>query len=94
MSRTEHNFWLDVTIFVALLITTITGFLLWLVIPHELDNNFLRFARNAWGLSMSLRGQWVSPGSSSTLSGTGFDSRLCVDAVLAGCRKRCAPIVL
>jgi hypothetical protein len=48
MSRTEQNFWLDVTIFVALLITTITGFILWLVIPHKLDIVFLGFSRSAW----------------------------------------------
>jgi hypothetical protein len=41
MSKTEHNFWLDVIIFVALLITTITGFILWIVIPHKLDIVFL-----------------------------------------------------
>jgi len=48
MSRTEQNFWLDVTIFVALLITTITGIFLWLVIPHKLDIHFLGFSRSAW----------------------------------------------
>jgi hypothetical protein len=48
MSKTEHNYWLDLTIFVALLITTITGFLLWLVIPHKLDIVFLGFSRTAW----------------------------------------------
>ena len=48
MSRTEHNFWLDVTIFVALLITTITGFILWLVIPHKLDIVFLGISRSMW----------------------------------------------
>jgi hypothetical protein len=48
MNRTEHNFWLDVTIFVALLITTITGFILWLVIPHKLDIVFLGFFRSVW----------------------------------------------
>jgi hypothetical protein len=48
MSRTEQNFWLDVTIFVALLITTITGSFLWLVIPHRLDIVFLSFSRGVW----------------------------------------------
>jgi hypothetical protein len=47
-NKTKHNFWLDVTIFVSLLITTITGFLLWLVIPHQLGIVFLRFSRSAW----------------------------------------------
>ena len=48
MNKTEHNFWLDVTIFAALLITTITGFILWLVIPYKLDIIFLGFSRNVW----------------------------------------------
>jgi len=48
MSRTEHNFWLDVTIFVALLITTISGVILWLVIPYKLDIIFLGFSPNVW----------------------------------------------
>jgi hypothetical protein len=33
---------------VSLLITTITGFLLWVVIPHQLGIVFLRFSRSAW----------------------------------------------
>jgi hypothetical protein len=48
MSRTEQNFWLDVTIFVTLLIATITGFILWLIIPHKLDIVFLGFSRSVW----------------------------------------------
>jgi hypothetical protein len=48
MSRTEQNFWLDVTIFVAFVMTTITGILLWLVIPHSLDIIFLWFSRAIW----------------------------------------------
>ncbi len=48
MSRTERNFWLDMTIFVSLLMTTITGFILWLLIPHKLDIVFLGFARSVW----------------------------------------------
>ena len=47
-NKTKHNFWLDVIIFVSLLITTSTGFLLWLVIPHQLNIAFLGFARSAW----------------------------------------------
>lgn len=47
-NKTKHNFWLDVTIFVALLITTITGFILWLVIPHRLDIAFPGFSRSVW----------------------------------------------
>jgi hypothetical protein len=48
MNTTKRNFWLDVTIFGALLITITTGFLLWLVIPHKLDIVFLAFSRNVW----------------------------------------------
>lgn len=48
MSKTKHNFRLDVTIFATLLITTITGFVLWLVIPHKLDIAFLGFSRSVW----------------------------------------------
>jgi hypothetical protein len=48
MSKTERNFWLDGSIFVALLITTLTGFILWLVIPHKLDTIFLGFSRSVW----------------------------------------------
>ena len=36
------------TIFVALLITTIIGFILWLVIPHKLDVVFLGLSRGMW----------------------------------------------
>ncbi len=48
MSRTEQNFWLDLTIFVAFLMTTITGFMLWFVIPHKLDIVLLGFFRSVW----------------------------------------------
>ena len=48
MNKSEHNFWLDVTILVALLMTDITGFLLWLTIPHILDSVFLGFSRSVW----------------------------------------------
>jgi len=47
-NKTKHNFWLDVIIFVSLLITTSTGFLLWLVIPHQLNVAFLGFASSVW----------------------------------------------
>ena len=48
MSRIEHNFWLDVTILAVLMITSLTGFILWLVIPHKLEAVFLGFPRSAW----------------------------------------------
>ena len=48
MKKTKRNFWLDVTIFIALLVTTMTGFLLWRAIPHQLATVFLGFSRSAW----------------------------------------------
>jgi hypothetical protein len=48
MNKTEHNFRLDVTIFVSLLITTITGLFLWLVIPHKMGFVFSGVSRTAW----------------------------------------------
>jgi hypothetical protein len=48
MNRTERNFWLDVMIFVALLITTVTGFHLWLVIPYQLDLVLAGLSCRAW----------------------------------------------
>ena len=48
MKTTKRNFWLDVTIFMALLITVITGFLLWLAIPHQLESVFLGYSRRDW----------------------------------------------
>jgi Domain of unknown function (DUF4405) len=48
MSSAEQNYVLDATIFVALLITTITGLILWLVIPRIFDVVFLGFSRNVW----------------------------------------------
>jgi hypothetical protein len=51
MNTTERNFWLDGIIFVACLITIITGFVLWLVIPHKLDIVFLGFSRSVWAVA-------------------------------------------
>jgi len=48
MRKTEQNFWLDVAIFATLLITILTGVLLWLVIPHKLGIIFLGFSRSTW----------------------------------------------
>jgi hypothetical protein len=47
-NKTKYNFWLDVTIFVALLITATIGFILWLVIPNKPDIVFLGFSRSEW----------------------------------------------
>jgi hypothetical protein len=48
MNKTEHNFRLDVAIFISLTITTVTGLLLWLVIPHKMDVLFSGISRSAW----------------------------------------------
>lgn len=48
MSKTEQNYWLDAIIFAALLITILTGFILWLVIHHKVVILFLGFSRGVW----------------------------------------------
>jgi hypothetical protein len=48
MNKTEHNFWLDVIISASFLLTGISGLLLWLVIPHQLDMVFPGFSRSVW----------------------------------------------
>ncbi|NTW45175.1 MAG: DUF4405 domain-containing protein [Anaerolineaceae bacterium] len=48
MNKTKNNFWLDVTIYIVFLITILTGFFLWLVIPHQLDIAFLGVSRSVW----------------------------------------------
>jgi hypothetical protein len=48
MNKTKHNFWLDVTIFVAFLITGTTGLLLWRVISRQAGIAFLGFPRSIW----------------------------------------------
>jgi hypothetical protein len=49
--KTRFNFWLDVTILIAFLITAITGLLLWLVLPHGPGSHsfiFLGLTRGTW----------------------------------------------
>jgi hypothetical protein len=49
--KTKFNFWLDVTIFTAFLVTAITGLLLWLVIPSGRGSQaftFLGLTRHTW----------------------------------------------
>lgn len=49
--KTRFNFWLDITILIALLITAITGLLLWLVLPHGPGSQsfiFLGLTRGTW----------------------------------------------
>ena len=48
LNKTKLNFWLDVFMFVVMLIATITGLLLWLVIPHKFDIIFLGLSRAEW----------------------------------------------
>ena len=48
MKKTKYNFWLDVTIYIVFLLTILTGFILWLVIPHKLDIVFLGISRSLW----------------------------------------------
>jgi len=48
MKRTQRNFWLDVNLFVTCLATVSTGFLLWLLIPHQSAAVFLGFDRHFW----------------------------------------------
>jgi len=48
MNKTKYNFWLDVIIYVVFLITILTGFFLWLIIPHKLEVVFLGISRSVW----------------------------------------------
>ena len=62
--NTKFNFWFDVTIFVAFIITALTGLLLWLVLPSGPGSSwviFLGLTRQEWvnlhnwvGLTMLL----------------------------------------
>jgi len=50
-NKTKYNFWLDATIFIAFLITAITGLLLWMVLPHEQGSqalSLLGLSRRTW----------------------------------------------
>jgi hypothetical protein len=48
MNRARYNFWLDMINLMAFLITTITGFSLWLVFPHKINTISLGFPRIVW----------------------------------------------
>ena len=48
MNKTKRNFWLDEAILIAFLITAITGFVLWRVIPHESGIAILGLSRSVW----------------------------------------------
>ncbi len=49
--KTRFNFWFDITILIAFLITAISGLLLWLVLPHGRGSQsfiFLGLTRHTW----------------------------------------------
>jgi len=49
--KTRFNFWLDITILTAFLVTAISGLLLWLVLPHGPGTKFVIFiglTRQTW----------------------------------------------
>ena len=48
MSKNERNFWLDGTLFLAYLITAVSGVLLWLVIPRGSTSLFAGIGRAEW----------------------------------------------
>jgi hypothetical protein len=48
MNQTEHNFWLDVSLFVAFVSTALTGIILWLVIPHQAAAAYRGLDRHLW----------------------------------------------
>jgi hypothetical protein len=48
MKQTERNFRLDISLFITFLSTVLTGFILWLIIPHQSDAVFLGFNRPFW----------------------------------------------
>ncbi len=47
-NKTTSNFWLDVTIFLAFVLSVTTGVLLWWGIPHQPGIDFLGFPRALW----------------------------------------------
>jgi hypothetical protein len=48
MSKNERNFWLDWIMLIAYLLTIVSGFLLWLVIPHSDNSVFAGIDRTVW----------------------------------------------
>jgi hypothetical protein len=48
VNQTKRNLWLDISIFVAFLLTAFTGISLWLLIPHPSVDSFLGFSRHFW----------------------------------------------
>jgi len=48
MGKTERNFWLDWMMFLVFSITVVSGFLLWLVMPHSDNSAFAGIDRSMW----------------------------------------------
>jgi len=48
MKQTARNFWLDTCLFVFLLSSVFTGFVLWFFIPHQAAALFLGYNRPFW----------------------------------------------
>jgi len=48
MKQTEQNFWLDLSLFVTLLLTVFTGLILWLVVPFKSAGSFLGLDHHLW----------------------------------------------
>jgi len=61
MKQNERNFWLDSSLFIIFLSTIFTGFLLWILIPHQtavvilgLNRDFWRSAHICSGLAIAV----------------------------------------
>ncbi|MCJ7622570.1 MAG: DUF4405 domain-containing protein [Anaerolineaceae bacterium] len=54
MSNTERNFWLDWMMSIVYSVTVVSGFLLWLVIPHSANSVFAGIDRGMW-LALHIR---------------------------------------
>ena len=48
MKQNERNFWLDCSLLVTFVSTLITGVIIWLLIPHQTDLDFLGISRHSW----------------------------------------------
>ena len=48
MKSTEQNFWLDLGLFATFILTILSGFILWLVIPLKSTASFLGFDHYLW----------------------------------------------
>jgi nitrate reductase gamma subunit len=48
MKQNERNFWLDSSLFIIFLSTIFTGFILWILIPHQTAAVILGLNRDFW----------------------------------------------